>query len=356
METCIRGFSFMPEKIEPSNLQYVDSEALEHTWKLSRRERVKQQEQKIWEEFVNEQDVVTKICKDDPYQFIDQLSDEKIKELLEIELQKMRKEKEEEVVEVEEPIILTENKEEKEEIDNHHVVFVEEKPREDDEIFRIFNDQKDEDVSGPEDELLNDSLSPPCTVRERHSPCSRQLSPDKLSSSKSSENVTSMIESSIYCAKVRDLRMKIQAELEDIITTLEQQDIVNLDPADLPKMMKRSVEFASRFNRVHMYQLHRQIQDIKRATAQAPPLARRTYFQAQMVRAVSLHHNALHSVQVFARAVPQTRCVREAGAALRALLRLVRGASDACAAPAPPDPLPAARGLFDDVRCCLLVY
>ncbi|XP_045498073.1 uncharacterized protein LOC123696102 isoform X2 [Colias croceus] len=348
METCIRGFSFMPEKIETSNLQYVDSEALEHTWKLSRRERAKQQEQKIWEEFVNEQDVVTKICKDDPYQFIDQLSEEKLKELLEIELQKMRIEKEEEVVEVQELVVLTEDKQENEVSDNHHVVFVEEKQREDGEMFRIFDDQKEDDVSGPEDELLNDSLSPPCTVRERQSPVSRQLSPDKLSSSKSSENVTNMIESSIYCAKVRDLRMKIQAELEEIITALEQQDIVNLDPADVPKMMKRSVEFASRFNRIHMYQLHRQIQDIKRVTSQALPFARRTHFQAQMVRAVSLHHNALHSVQVFSKSFPQTRCIRDSGAMLRALTQLLRDACDACRELTVPDGLTAAKGLFYD--------
>ncbi|CAH2210508.1 jg9955, partial [Pararge aegeria aegeria] len=58
---------------------YVASEALERTWKTTRRERLKQQEQRIWEEFVNEQDIVHNICKDDPYQFLNQLPQECIK-------------------------------------------------------------------------------------------------------------------------------------------------------------------------------------------------------------------------------------------------------------------------------------
>lgn len=43
--------------------QYVESEALERSWRVARRERLKKQEQKIWEEFVKEQDIVHNISK-----------------------------------------------------------------------------------------------------------------------------------------------------------------------------------------------------------------------------------------------------------------------------------------------------
>ncbi|CAH4028665.1 unnamed protein product [Pieris brassicae] len=259
MEACVRGFSFMPDKQESCELKLVDSVALDQTWKLNRRERLKQQEQKIWEEFVQEQDVVTNICKDDPYQFIEQLSEEKIKELLDIELEKMKKERLEEEIQAREVSPRKDEQGALQQNDNHHVVFINESDREN-ETFHIFDDEKDvSGVSGPEDELLNDSLSPPCTVRERlsRSPDSRYLSPDK-DSSKSSENVTSMIESSIYCAKVKELRTKLAAQLDEMTLVLERQNILNIDPADLPKMMRRSVEFTSRFSRINIYQLQRQ--------------------------------------------------------------------------------------------------
>lgn len=42
--------------------QYVESEALERSWRVARRERLKKQEQKR-EEFVKEQDIVHNISK-----------------------------------------------------------------------------------------------------------------------------------------------------------------------------------------------------------------------------------------------------------------------------------------------------
>ncbi|VVD04795.1 unnamed protein product [Leptidea sinapis] len=126
MDTCVRGFSYMPEKLEATNLKYVDNEALEQTWKSSRRERKKQQEQKIWEEFVKEQDIINSVS-DDPYQFINQLSEDKIKELLEAELEAMRMERKAnaEIEELKQKEILensieTGNMEETS--DTHHVV------------------------------------------------------------------------------------------------------------------------------------------------------------------------------------------------------------------------------------------
>ncbi|XP_045518201.1 uncharacterized protein LOC123710393 [Pieris brassicae] len=349
MEACVRGFSFMPDKQESCELKLVDSVALDQTWKLNRRERLKQQEQKIWEEFVQEQDVVTNICKDDPYQFIEQLSEEKIKELLDIELEKMKKERLEEEIQAREVSPRKDEQGALQQNDNHHVVFINESDREN-ETFHIFDDEKDvSGVSGPEDELLNDSLSPPCTVRERlsRSPDSRYLSPDK-DSSKSSENVTSMIESSIYCAKVKELRTKLAAQLDEMTLVLERQNILNIDPADLPKMMRRSVEFTSRFSRINIYQLQRQLQDIKRNDSQAMPFAKHTQFQTQLVRIVSLHQNALHSLQVFMKSFPQTLCIRESGEALRCLSCMVRDVTNVCSALAAPPALVAANRLYND--------
>ncbi|CAK1551022.1 unnamed protein product [Leptosia nina] len=293
----------------------VDSEVLEQTWKTSRRERVKQQEQKIWEEFVEEKDVVSNIYKEDPYQFIEHLSEEKIKELLEIELEKMRKEK---LEEEEQCQGISTKKETVELKDNQHVIFVDEAEREDD-TFHIFDDEKEGDVSGvsgPEDELLNDSLSPPCTVRERLSPDldTRNRSPDKVSS----------------------------------WLSLERQNILNIDPSALPKMMQRSVEFTSRFNRIHMYQLQRQVQDIKRNNSQALPFAKHTQFQSQMVRIVSLHQNVLHSLQVFIKSFPQTLCIRESGELLKSLLQMIKEILDTCEQVDTPANLNAAKDLFQD--------
>ncbi|XP_072948751.1 uncharacterized protein [Epargyreus clarus] len=348
IRACMRGFSYMPKNtMEVIDLKYVEKDALEQTWRTSRRERLKQQEQKIWDEFVQERDVVSSVCEDDPYQFLHQLPEDCIKELLEVELGKMKKEQIiEEIQEQEEqpeetPIV---------DFDNQHVVTVVEEDK--DDIFHIFDDEKDEDVSGPEEEALNDSAgSPPCTVRERHwereklSP-SKSLSPDKASS-KSSENVTSMIENSIYCAKVKDLRMKINMELLDIIATLDRQDLTKIEPEEVPKLLKRSSEFCARFNRIYLYQLQRQIHDVQRNNAAALPLARHTARQAQLLRAASLHHNLLQAAQIFHKSIAQTACVRECGGSLRALLGAAAAAGAACRAAAPAAP-PAAAALYTD--------
>ncbi|XP_052758224.1 uncharacterized protein LOC113519928 isoform X2 [Galleria mellonella] len=360
METCVRGFSFMPEtKVEVKNLQYIEGDELQRTWKASRRERVKQQEQRIWEKFVKEQDVVETVCKDDPYQFLEQLPDACLKELLDVELKKMREEKDEEEANIMEPDIQPKGDDDSpsQENTNQHVfMFVNEAEKEDSDVFHIFDDKDDE--SGPEDEALNDSLGSPNTVREQQnddlSPKSKSPTPDKVSS-KSSENVTNMIESTIYFAKVKDLRIKLTEELLSIIETVEQQNILNLEPEVLTKMSRRATEFCSRFNRIYLYQLQRQIQDIKRNNTVALPFAKHTQFQSQMVRIVSLHQNILQAFQVAHKSLQQTGCAGvlvEPGngtgttpGGLGALLRLAREV------PLPgPDPTPAAANLYyDDV-------
>ncbi|CAH0715871.1 unnamed protein product, partial [Brenthis ino] len=326
METCVRGFAYMPEtKAETSDLKYVESENLERTWKITRRERLKRQEQKVWEEFIKEQDIVQNMCQDDPYQFLDQVPEDCIKELLDIELQKMKQEA------IEEIQVITEEIEEPNQNDNQHIVtFIENEDQECD-MFHVFDDEKDDEASGPEEEALNDSInSPPCTVRERqeekNSP-SRHSSPDKISCKSSTENVTNMIENSIYCAKVKELRMKINEELTNIIIFLETRDIMNIDPTDIPKMMKRSVEFSARFNRVHLYQLQRQMADIERHARRAPPLARRTHGRAQRARAAALHAALLHALQVLSKSLQQTWCMRESAETARATARAARAAA-----------------------------
>ncbi|XP_050350893.1 uncharacterized protein LOC126773783 isoform X2 [Nymphalis io] len=292
METCVRGFSFMPEtKVEVVELKYVESEELERTWKTTRRERLKQQEMKIWEEFVKEEDVVRNISQDDPYQFIDQLPDACIKELLDVELQKMKQEIEEVEVDVE-----LEDPEPKE-VNNQHVVTFTDYAEKECEMLNIFDDDKDDDVSGPEEEVLNDSIGSPCTVRERQVeddiqlPVSKHHSSDKISCKSSEENVSNMIESNIYRAKIKELMIKINEELVNILEFLENEDFRSIDPVDVPKIMKRSVEFCSRFSRVHVYPLQRQLSELERR-ARAGAAARHT-------RARALHglHAALQDVQ-----------------------------------------------------------
>ncbi|OWR52947.1 hypothetical protein KGM_201172 [Danaus plexippus plexippus] len=300
METCVRGFSFMPEnKVEVVELKFVESEDLERTWKAERRERLKHQEQKIWEEFVKEQDIVHSLCKDDPYQFVERLPQECIKELLDSELQKMRQEKIEELELKEQPAVQVEPP------NNQHVVtFVEDS----EEDINTYDDEKDDDdVSGPEDELLNDSMSPPLTVRERDVP-----SPDKISTDgkSSNENVSDVIEGSIYCAKIKDLRMKIIDELNNIMSTLSLVPVLDIDPAALPGAMKRAKEFSSRYQRIHLYQLQRQ-------------------------------------VAVFVKAVPQTACVCECVSVLRGVSSAARQVTAASEA-ARPRGLGAADTLYID--------
>lgn len=44
-------------------LQYIEGGELERTWKNARRERAKQREQKIWDEFINEKDIVSVVSE-----------------------------------------------------------------------------------------------------------------------------------------------------------------------------------------------------------------------------------------------------------------------------------------------------
>ncbi|XP_047533377.1 uncharacterized protein LOC125068316 [Vanessa atalanta] len=297
METCVRGFSFMPDtKVDVVDLKYVESEELERTWKTTRRERLKQQEMKIWEEFVKEEDIVRNISRDDPYQFIDQLPESCIKELLDVELQKMKQEIEE--VEADE-IEVTDDKE----VNNQHVVTFTEDIEKECGMLNIFDDDKDDDVSGPEDEVLNDSIGSPCTVRERQVeddtqlPVSKHQSSDKISCKSSDENVTDMIESNIYSAKIKELKIKINEELVSILEFLEKEDFRSMDPVDVPKMMKRSVEFSSRFSRVHVYPLQRQLAELERQ-ARAGAAARHTHARAHRSRLCALLHGLLAALQV----------------------------------------------------------
>ncbi|XP_053609489.1 uncharacterized protein LOC128674698 isoform X2 [Plodia interpunctella] len=318
METCVRGFSFMPqENVSMESLQYIEGEELTRKWRASRRERLKQREQRIWEEFVEkENDVLATLCKDDPYQFLEQLPEECLKEMMAEQLKKMQEEI------VEEEVKIVENETGRGDSAPHVVTFAEDVERE--EMFTIFDD-KEEDKSAPEDEGT-DSLSP-STVREL-SPDSRAISPDK-GSSKSSENVANVIENSIYFAKVKDLKNRMSEELANIVLALERRDVLNIDPADLVKMCRRSTEFCSRFNRVHMYQINRQINDLERNNNVCLPFAKHTQFQAQMVRIASLHQNMLQAFQIFHRSIEQTACVRESIDTLRALVSLCRRGSAA---------------------------
>ncbi|CAD0201557.1 unnamed protein product [Chrysodeixis includens] len=347
METCVRGFSFMSDsKLDLLDLQFIESGKLERAWKTTRRERRKQREQKIWDEFVKERDVVKCAYSDDPYQFLDELPDAYLQEIMDTQLEKKK--------------ALTANLAEArakdkqnndDSDDNQHtcvVTFADEIDKDDCDVFRIFDDEP----SGDE-EPMNESTSPK-TVRERGVELpSENESPDRPSSadkasSKSSENVTNVIESSIYCAKVKDLRMKLNEEFKEMMTTLDRRDILTAEPDDICRMLKRSAEFCNRFNRIYMYQLQRQMHDLKRNNSVTLPFAKHTQFQSQMVRIVSLHQNLLQSFQVFHKSFSQTCCVRESAAALGALLGAARSASLLCAAVPPPKDFAAAADLYKD--------
>nr|XP_049694320.1 uncharacterized protein LOC126054132 [Helicoverpa armigera] len=352
METCVRGFSFMSDnKIDLADLQYIEGGELERAWRSSRRERMKQREQKIWDNFVKEQDIVKGVCNDDPYQFLDQLPESCLKEIMEHELMKMTQETDEDLIPkdvVQHPSVDNSSGD-----DGQHtcvVTFADDvDEKEDCEMFHIFDDEP----SG-EEEATNSNPEPPAsppTVREispsaNESP-ERRLSLEKTSS-KSSENVTNVIESSIYCAKVRDLRMKINEELTALMTTLDRRDILSAEPDDIARMIKRSTEFCTRFNRIYMYQLQRQIHDIKRNNSQSLPFAKHTQFQSQMVRIVSLHQNMLQSFQVFHKSISSTCCVRESAASLGSLLAAVRDSTHMCRAVPPPKDFAAAVDLYTD--------
>ncbi|CAH2048350.1 unnamed protein product, partial [Iphiclides podalirius] len=286
----------MPE-INLNGLQYVEDNELKQAWKSSRRERIKQQEEKIWEEFIQEQDIVHSVCESDPYQFIEQLPDTYLQELL---CERLNKKQENDMRDDEEqsefPIDPTDSVPARDHCadeaeDGHNVL-------------HIFHDEVDsEELSGTEGEALDESGGSPCTVREKEEAEEKPPDPQQVTekvSIRSSENIASVIENSIYCAKVKDLRVKINEELLSIMTSLERLDLSNEDPEDLRKMLKRSAEFCSRFNRIHLYQLQRQVKDAERGCgvsgAAAAGGGRHTQLQAQLLRLTSLHHNVLQAL------------------------------------------------------------
>ncbi|XP_068633455.1 uncharacterized protein [Battus philenor] len=350
METSVRGFSFMPEaeiKIKEIDLQYVEDSELERAWRSSRRERMKQQEQKIWNDFIQEQDIVQSVCESDRYQFIEQLSESCLKELLRSNLNKVHEAREAKIEEKQEasqtvaeyssqvtPAISIENTGVDQQ-DDHNVL-------------HIFHDDKDnDDLSGNEGEALNDSSgSPLCTVREKQDEKEEQTpqepseekpprncSPEKVSS-KFTGSINSVIENSIYCAKVKDLRIRINEEILSIMTSIERLNMFNMDLEELKKIMKRSSEFCSRFSRIHVYQLQRQIHDMSRTNSTQLPFGQHTQLQAHMIRVVSLHQNMLQAFCAFHKSFPQTLCSGDSlqlGATIAQLVRDVPAPAHAAA-------------------------
>ncbi|GBP33863.1 hypothetical protein EVAR_20974_1 [Eumeta japonica] len=69
---------------------FVPKEDLERIWKSSRRDRLRVQEDKIWENFCKEQDVVKDICQDNPYEFLENFPETYVKELRETKHLKMK--------------------------------------------------------------------------------------------------------------------------------------------------------------------------------------------------------------------------------------------------------------------------
>ncbi|KAL4705195.1 hypothetical protein ACJJTC_013995 [Scirpophaga incertulas] len=325
METSTRGFSFMPNtKVEEINMQYIESEDLERTWKLNRRERLKQQEQKIWEEFVKEKDILSFVCEDDPYQFLLQLPDSCLKELMEIELSKMKSE-----VAVEQPddVIPAPDDCHQEDVavsdEGSHPNELENAEEQD---YHTYVYEEEEEQTDGEDEVPASPLASLDTVREVPKP----PSPDKVSC-KSCENVQSVAEnSSVHSAKIKDLRTKIKEEILAIITSLEQRNVEGIDLEELTKMCRRSAEFSTRFNRIHLYQLQRQIHDVKRNCDVSLPFARHTQLQSQMIRVVSLHQNLFQALQVFHKSIgsASSACGAESVAAVRTFCSIVDSATE----------------------------
>ncbi|XP_013144005.1 PREDICTED: uncharacterized protein LOC106107619 isoform X2 [Papilio polytes] len=341
METSIRGFSFMPGtevKIKGLDLQYVEDSELERAWRSSRRERVKQQEEKIWNDFIEEQDIVRTVYESDPYQFIEQLSESCLNELLQNHLNKVQqKEKQTE----EEANVKDEETPSPGEESPVSTESTEQERCDDENIFHLFHEDKDDEgYSGNEDVLNDSAASPLCTVREKQEeieeqpvqivetkPVNKGSTPEKDSCNSPtphSTNINSVLENSIYCAKVKDLRVRISEEILSIITSLERLDIYNIDPDELRKMQKRSSEFTSRFSRIHVYQLQRQIHDLKRTSSSQLPYGQHTQLQAHMLRIVSMHQNLLQAYCGFHKSFSQTMCIGDGCQPGLVLSQLVR--------------------------------
>ncbi|XP_041979233.1 uncharacterized protein LOC121733134 [Aricia agestis] len=270
------------------NLKYVQPDELEVTWKAEKRERMKQREQRIWEQFVQEKDIVNVICKDDPYYFKEDLPESYILDLLEQEFQNMHNEEIDIDVQNED---YSEGSEDENDLDAAYS-----------DVDNTYYMYHEDDESGQDEECKESIDSAPCTVREAHK------EPDMMPSlvtprsdhenkikSQSSEN---MIESSVYCAKIKELQENINNEAVKMISFLETT-VINIEPEDVAKLTKRSSEFCVRFNRVHVYQLQRQLRDITRHadTARAGGGARHTHARALCVRLVSMLQSVLQALQ-----------------------------------------------------------
>ncbi|XP_026331486.1 uncharacterized protein LOC113238858 [Hyposmocoma kahamanoa] len=147
---------------------YVESGELSRAWKARRRERTKQQEEKIWDDFFKEKDVVLSVCEDDPYQFLDELPAECLNELMETELPRTKPVQDEAAHQLQPD---TDTNPQLESLPpNPTFTFAE--MEQDPDMFHVFDDHEVRIFDDHEDETLgcddlNESLSSPCTVRER---------------------------------------------------------------------------------------------------------------------------------------------------------------------------------------------
>ncbi|XP_061715839.1 uncharacterized protein LOC133524059 isoform X2 [Cydia pomonella] len=325
----VRGFSFMPEnKVDVIDLQYIEGGELSRAWKISRRERLKNIEAKIWDEFINERDVVESVKSDDPYQFLEELPEACVREVLDTELTKMKEEMAEEVS-VEQP----KEQEYKEDLQDPRetmVTFAEALEDEQCDMITILDDVEDDASEAGEREEFNETLDSPCTVREK--PSNPELSPkaSEKNREKSPDNVTNMIETSIYSAKVKELQSKVNLELLSVITTLDAHNLHQLDPNTLPKLKRQCSEFCARYCRIYLYPMSRQINDVTRHNNSATPYARHTHTRSQLIRTVSLQQNMLQSLQLFHKWFTQKTPLRECVYALKNFMQLVREADSVC--------------------------
>ncbi|XP_063536205.1 uncharacterized protein LOC134745978 [Cydia strobilella] len=325
----VRGFSFMPEnKVDVIDLQYIEGGELSRAWKISRRERLRNIEAKIWDEFINERDVVESVKSEDPYQFLEKLPEACVREVLDTELTKMQKEMAEEV-----SVGQPKEQEYKEDLQDPRetmVTFAEALEDEQCDMITILDEVEDDGSEACEREELNETLDSPCTVRER--PSSPELSPkaSEKNREKSPDNVTNMIETSIYSAKVKELQSKVNLELLSVITTLEAHNMHQLDPNTLPKLKRQCSEFCARYCRIYLYPMSRQIHDVTRHNNSATPYARHTHTRSQLIRAVSLQQNMLQSLQMFHKWFTQKTPLRECVYALKNFMQLVREADSVC--------------------------
>ncbi|KAG7308899.1 hypothetical protein JYU34_006169 [Plutella xylostella] len=348
MEACVRGFSFMPDSHNATavDLQYIEGSELERAWKATRRERVKAQEKRIWSDFVNDHDSSTALYNNDPYQFLERLPEGSLRELMDATLAEMRAEAEGTTAQSEPGSDPEEHQKPTPDAPHsaHTVTFADSDltAERDDDVFHLFHDDENDNDDGQisvseenEEEMLGSSDT---TMRKQEQEPSHTAtataSSDKQSSK--SENVCDTVTNSIYCAKVKELRGKICEELLNINLTMENKLYSPLDGEELSKSQKRGVEFCTRFNRIHLYQITRQINDITRNNSSKLPFARHTQFQAQMVRVVSLHQNVLHALHALHKYLTANAVAREVCACATDLCAALReGGSVAAAVPAP---------------------